>query len=395
MNKLIMIKYGELNTKGDNKKQFINTLYSNILKSIKEYNVTMTKSYARMYIEFDEIYQSDIITKLSNTFGIYSFIICTKINSDKEIIEEYLINLVKNIEFQTFKVISKRANKQYPMDSMAITKYFGGVILKNKKDIKVDVHKPDISINIEIRDDSAYIYTNKDEIKGLGGFPISKQTKGMLMLSGGIDSPVSGFLSMKRGVHIDCVYFESLPHTSIEARNKVISLIKKLNNYQKDINLHIVPFTKIQEKIYTESNQSYLVTLMRRFMYRITEKLAHENECKIIVTGESIGQVASQTLDSMNVINECINMPVIRPVACFDKNEIIEIARKIDTYETSIIPYEDCCTVFKPKNPVINPTLKNALKYESIFNINELIDECIKDIITMKITNEEKNFFDL
>jgi thiamine biosynthesis protein ThiI len=247
-------------------------------------------------------------------------------------------------------------------------------------------------VNIEIRKDYTYIYTNY--YYGLGGYPNNTLGKGMLMLSGGIDSPVAAYLAMKRGVHIEALYFEAIPHTSINARNKVIELCKKLSVYTSSIKLHIVPFTEIQEAIYKTAEQDYVITIMRRMMYRITERMAKRRRCLAIVNGESIGQVASQTLTSMKVINNVTNFPVIRPVACLDKLEIMEIARKIDTYDISILPYEDCCTVFVPKHPVINPKLDLCEEMETRFDYKDLINKALKNIKTITITEKDKNEFD-
>jgi len=226
--------------------------------------------------------------------------------------------------------------------------------------------------------EGTFIYLN--EVKGIGGYPVGVQGKGLLMLSGGIDSPVAGYLSLKRGVDLECLYFESPPHTSVEAKNKVIELARIINEYSGNIKVNVVPFTKLQEAIYKNVPDNYIITIMRRMMYRIAHKLCLKNNLKIIINGESIGQVASQTLSSMIVINNVTNLPVIRPVACMDKLEIIDIAQKINTYETSILPYEDCCTIFLPKHPVINPELDKCLLYETNFDYETLIDECINNI---------------
>ena len=246
-------------------------------------------------------------------------------------------------------------------------------------------------LKIEIRNNGTYIYLN--EYQGLGGYPNGTLGKGMLMLSGGIDSPVAGFLSLKRGIILEAVYFEAIPHTSIEARNKVISLAKKLSKYTNKIKLHVIPFTEIQESIYKNIDSTYCITIMRRMMYRIMEKLVKKTKSQVIVNGESIGQVASQTLTSMQVINNVTNYPVIRPVACLDKLEIIDIAKKIDTYDISILPYEDCCTVFVPKHPVINPNLDLCVEYEKTFDFSIMIDEAIKNRILLDIKEEEENKF--
>ena len=254
----------------------------------------------------------------------------------------------------------------------------------------MDVHNPEYTLKLEIRNDYTYIYTK--EIMGAGGYPNGVAGKGLLMLSGGIDSPVSGYLAMKRGIKLECIYFESPPHTSIQAKNKVKSLVKKLTNYQSEIKLYVVNFTKIQEEIYKNADPEYMITIMRRMMYRISEKIIKRNNLYVLINGESVGQVASQTLTSMNVINNVTNIPVLRPVCCMDKLEIIDIAKKIDTYETSILPYEDCCTIFLPKHPVINPTLDKCLLYETLFDYEELINEAINNIEIIKINNNEDKF---
>ena len=271
---------------------------------------------------------------------------------------------------------------------MEISRILGGVVLKNKENVKVDVHNPNTYINIEIRLNNAYIYF--DRIKGIGGYPVGSLGKGLLMLSGGIDSPVAGYLALKRGVRIEGLYFESPPHTSEAAKNKVIKLAQELSKYSGYVKLHVVNFTEIQETILKNCPHEYLITIMRRMMYRISERIAKNANAKVIVNGESIGQVASQTLTSMSVINETIKMPVIRPVACLDKIEIIEIAKKIGTYETSILPFEDCCTIFVPDHPVINPVASLAQEYESSFDYEELIRKCVKEHEIIKVTNEIK-----
>lgn len=379
MEKLILIKYGELTTKKGNRNQFINRLSENIKVDGK-----IIKKRDRMYIipnNFDET-----INKLKKVFGLQGIVVAYKVNTNNDDIKSGVLEVLKNENFKTFKVETKRANKNFEIKSMDFNNVIGGLVLKNF-DCKVDVHNPDIIVHIEIREDT-YIYTN--EIKGSGGYPVGIQGKGILMLSGGIDSPVAGYLALKRGIDIDCLYFDSPPHTSVEAKNKVIKLANILNEYSGNINLLVVPFTKLQEAIYKNVPSEYNITILRRMMYRIATNI--NKKYKVVVNGESIGQVASQTLTSINVINSVTNFPIIRPVACLDKLEIIEIAKKIGTYETSILPFEDCCTIFVPKHPVINPKLEKCLEYEK-FNYQELIDECINNIEI--ITNFNKDFKDL
>lgn len=392
MDRVILIKYGELTTKKGNRNFFVNLLYKSIQNKLSNYNVSIFKDLSRMYIEFNEKDLDEILKRVNNIFGIHEYLVAYKINTDENEIKEKTLEIVKNESFKTFKVETKRSYKEFPIHSQDFSRMIGGIILKNINDIKVDVHNPDLMVNIEIRKNYTYIYTNY--YYGLGGYPNNTLGKGMLMLSGGIDSPVAAYLAMKRGVHIEALYFEAIPHTSINARNKVIELCKKLSVYTSSIKLHIVPFTEIQEAIYKTAEQDYVITIMRRMMYRITERMAKRRRCLAIVNGESIGQVASQTLTSMKVINNVTNFPVIRPVACLDKLEIMEIARKIDTYDISILPYEDCCTVFVPKHPVINPKLDLCEEMETRFDYRDLINKALKNIKTITITEKDKNEFD-
>ena len=393
MNRVILIKYGELTTKGDNKKMFVNVLHKNIVKKLEGLEVIIYKDLSRMYIEFNEKDLDIILSKINKVFGIYAYTVAYKINSTEEEIAKAILNILPETNFKTFKVETKRSDKSFPITSIDFSKRIGGLILKNKPDIKVDVHNPEVTFNIEIRRAETFIYF-KDYV-GIGGYPNGTQGKGLLMLSGGIDSPVAGYLAMKRGIVIDCVYFEAIPHTSLEARNKVIELSKKLLEYTNSINLYVVPFTEIQEAIYQNVTHDYTITIMRRMMYRIMEKLVKKYHAHVIINGESIGQVASQTLTSMEVINNVTNIPIIRPVACLDKLEIIDISNKIDTYNISILPYEDCCTVFVPRHPVINPTLEKAIEEENKFNYNEMIDKAIDNIIRVPLTKEKDEYSDL
>ena len=377
MEKMILIKYGELTTKKANRNFFIKTLTTNIQNVLKNYDVKIKKDRVRMFIEANDDILLEVENKLKKVFGLHGITICYKVNTNIEEIKNLSLDIINKEAGKTFKVITKRADKNFSIPSMEFNNVIGGHILKNTN-LKVDVHNPDINLYIEIRDNGTYIYTN--EIRGIGGYPVGIQGKGMLMLSGGIDSPVAGYLALKRGVMIEGLYFESPPHTSLEAKNKVIKLANILDEYAGGIKLHVVPFNKLQEEIFKKCPHDYMITIMRRMMYRIAERYAKKRNCKILINGESIGQVASQTLSSMSVINNVVNMPVIRPVACLDKLEIIDIAEKIGTYETSILPFEDCCTVFVPKHPVINPDLNKCIEYESNFDFEPLIKECIDNI---------------
>lgn len=386
MEKVIIIKYGELNTKKDNINYFIKALRNDLSNKIDN---DVEYDHGRMII-FGQT-NDKVKDALNKTFGIHEYEIGYKLETNNiDTISLELVKLVKERDFNTFKVSTKRSDKSYEMNSMEISKHLGGVILRNISGKKVDVSTPELLINVEIRKDSSLIYFDKE--KGLGGYPLGTLGKGMLMLSGGIDSPVAGYLAMKRGVRLECVYFDSPPHTSKEALNKVLTLAEKLSDYSNYIKVHIIHFTDIQEAIYKNCPKEYMITIMRRCMYRIAEMLAHRENCKCIVNGESIGQVASQTLTSMNAINEVVKMPVIRPVCCLDKLEIIDIAKKIGTYETSILPYEDCCTIFVPEHPVINPEKELAREYEEKFDYNTLIKEAIKTKETITLPRKEEEF---
>ena len=389
MDKMILIKYGELTTKKANRNLFISHLYKDIKDKLKDYNINIIKDNSRMYIETNDDIES-ITNILTKVFGIHSIVIAYKVNTNTDIIKEKVLEVVKNINFKTFKVDTKRSYKEFPYTSMEFNNVIGGLILKNIPNISVDVHNPEYTLKLEIRNDYTYIYTK--EIMGAGGYPNGVAGKGLLMLSGGIDSPVSGYLAMKRGIKLECIYFESPPHTSIQAKNKVKSLVKKLTNYQSEIKLYVVNFTKIQEEIYKNADPEYMITIMRRMMYRISEKIMEKNNLLCLINGESVGQVASQTLTSMRVINAVTNKPVIRPVACLDKLEIIDISKKIGTYETSILPYEDCCTIFLPKHPVINPDIDKAVLYEKSFDYESLINAAIENEEVIKISNKKKDF---
>ena len=387
MKKIIFIKYGELTTKKGNRNAFIKKLISNIKKMLNnDYKIKADRS--RLYIETEDI--DYVVDKLKFVFGIHSIVVAYQVDNNIDTIKNTILSLVKKESFKTFKVETKRALKTFEMHSMDLNNIIGSFILKNMN-VKVDVHNPDILIKIEIRSEGTFIYFK--EYEGLGGYPVGIQGTSLLMLSGGIDSPVAGYLALKRGVDIECLYFESPPHTSMQAKQKVIKLASIINKYSLNIKINIVPFTVIQETILKNVKEEYIITIMRRMMYRIALKIANRKNFKVIFNGESIGQVASQTLDSMNVINNVCNIPVIRPLACMDKLEIIDIAKKIGTYDTSILPFEDCCTVFVPKHPVINPKLDKCLLYESKIDYDKLIEDAVNNIEV--ISNFEEDYLDL
>ncbi len=394
MKKKIIIKYGELTTKKENIGLFLKMLKKNISFTLKEEEVEILYDSGRMFLSCEENQFEKVLNKLKTVFGIHEMFIGYEIDSiEMENIKQSIKELIQKKNFHTFKIETKRSNKKYELTSPEINQELGAYVLKNKEDVKVDVHNPDIIIHVEIRLQKSYLYFEKE--KGLGGYPVGTLGKGLLMLSGGIDSPMAGYLTMKRGVKLEAIYFESPPHTSMEAKKKVEELARKLSLYNQEIKLHVVKFTDIQEAIYKNIPHEYLVTIMRRMMYRIAEKISRQENCKIIVNGESIGQVASQTLTSINAINSVVKIPVIRPLACFDKLEIIALAKKVGTYETSILPYEDCCTIFVPLHPVINPDIGKCEEYETLIPYEKLIQESIKNHEIIKITNQEKKFEDI
>lgn len=393
MNRVILIKYGELSTKKGNRNFFIKTLSNTINEKLKNYDVKIIKDRANMTICFNDKDLNDIKNIINKIFGIHTYSVAYVCESDEDSIKNLVLEIAKEKIFKTFKIETKRSDKEFPIHSQDFNRILGGVILKNIDNISVDVHNPDLLLKVEIRENGTYVYY--DVYKGSGGYPVGTQPKGLLMLSGGIDSPVAGYLAMKRGVELDAVYFEAMPHTSLDAREKVISLCRKLSSYTNKINLHIINFTPIQESIYKNVREDYCITIMRRMMYRIMERLCNVYKAYAIINGESIGQVASQTLTSMKVINNVTNLPIIRPVACLDKLEIMDIARKIDTYDISILPFEDCCTVFVPKHPVINPKMDTAIIEENKFDYNSMIEDAINNMNTIVVTEENNNFRDL
>ena len=365
----LLIKYGELTTKKGNRAFFIKTLKNNIVNHLKDLDYEIKSNHSYMTIVTSQ--DTAVIKKLKNIFGIHAIIKVSHSN-DYEACKEAVIKYVQNCAGKTFKVKAKRSDKSFVMTSMETNCDVATAILKNS-DLKVDVHNPDILVQLEIREDGFYSY--EEYVPGLGGYPLGIQGKGVLLLSGGIDSPVAAFLAMKRGIKILPLYFDAPPHTTDMAREKVEQLVEILSAYDPDIKLNIIHFTKIQEAIYKYCRNDYMITIMRRMMFRIAEWFAVRKKAKVLITGESIGQVASQTLDSINVINYVVNIPIIRPLACFDKLEIIALAREIGTYKTSILPYEDCCTVFVPKHPVINPILKICEEEETKYDFASLIKE--------------------
>lgn len=375
-----LIKYAEIGVKGRNRYLFEDALVSQIKYALKrcEGEFQVHKTQGRIYVEaLSEFDFDETVENLKTVFGISG--ICPVVHVEDEGFDKLCEEVIKYMDevypdkHKTFKVCARRARKNYPLDSMCINHEMGAAILDAFPDMRVDVHKPDIELNIEIRE-KIYIYSKI--IPGPGGMPIGTAGKAMLLLSGGIDSPVAGYMIAKRGVKIDAVYFHAPPYTSERAKQKVVDLAKLVSRYSGPICLHVVNFTDIQLYIYEKCPHEELTIIMRRYMMKIAEKIAEENKCIGLITGESIGQVASQTMQSLAATNEVCTMPVYRPLIGFDKQEIVEISEKINTYETSILPYEDCCTIFVAKHPVTKPNLKVIKHHEK--DLEEKIDELVE-----------------
>ncbi len=385
----VLIRYGELSTKGKNRKQFVTKLLNNIKNSMSDLDkLEYRQTYERIYIKLNDTDPKIVSDRLKEVFGISSFSLTQKVKSDIDVIVEasYKASLE---EKGTFKVIARRNDKSFPYISDQINRMVASKILKETEH-KVDVHNPDFKIYIEVFEDGTYITCNK--IEGAHGYPTGINGKSLMLLSGGIDSPVAGYLMMKRGIACEAIHFAAPPYTSNLAREKVLSLASIISKYQGGkMKVHIVNFTSLQKAIYDNCHDAYAITIMRRMMVRIAEIIAKQNNCLAISTGESLGQVASQTLESVQCINEVTNFPIIRPVVTYDKEEIIDLAKKIGTFETSILPYEDCCTIFDPKNPVTKPTIHKAQELECRFDFQSYIQECIDNIETICVNMNEKD----
>lgn len=387
----ILVRFGELTTKGKNRKSFITKLVQNVKAALVGHDtLEYRKTYDRLYIVLNDEDQDTVIEKLSKVFGIYSFSLAIKVPSDLELMKKAAEHIINNRDGHTFKIETKRSDKMFPMQSQDVNRAVAGHVFHHvDKELKVDVHNPEIRVKIEIRSDFTYIMS--DDVLGAGGYPVGVGGKGLVMLSGGIDSPVASYLMLKRGVAIECIHFASPPYTSDRAKEKVLKLVEKLTDYTSSIKVHIVPFTELQLAIYDNCDESYAMTCMRRMMYRVAEGVARKNDCLVLANGESIGQVASQTLESMNVINEVTSMPIIRPVVCMDKLEIISVAKKIDTYDISIEPFEDCCTIFTPKQPATKPRLHRVVGYEQLFDFETLVNDCVENVETIVIKKAKED----
>ncbi|QOR65847.1 tRNA 4-thiouridine(8) synthase ThiI [Cytobacillus suaedae] len=378
----ILIRYGEISTKGRNRKKFIDQLSYNIRLKLADFpKLTIEKTRDRIYIRLNgEENVADITQLLKMVFGIQSFSIAMKIESELSSIKQAALAAVEDVGYRgkTFKVSVKRVFKQFPLDTNELNYAIGSHVLINTEDLKVDVRNPDINIRVEVREEATYI-TCKD-IYGAGGLPVGTSGKAMLMLSGGIDSPVAGYLAMKRGLHIEAVHFFSPPYTNERSKQKVIDLSRKLAQFGGNIRLYIVPFTDIQQTIQGQVPENYTLISTRRMMLKITDEIRKRNNGLAIATGESLGQVASQTLESMFAINQVTSTPIIRPLVSMDKTEIIEISRKINTHDISILPYEDCCTIFTPSAPKTKPKVEKVEHYESFVDFNQLIEKAIESV---------------
>ncbi len=391
----IIVKYGELSLKGKNRHHFVNQLRDTIRRKLKPFEgITVKKAFDRMYIELNGADHEPVVEKLQEIFGIQGLTLAVRTDLDLENIQKTALEALREAgsSVETFKVSTKRNYKQYPHDSQELNHLIGGYVLKHSENITVDVHHPDVEIKVEIKPEATYV--SCIDYPGAGGLPIGSSGKVMLMLSGGIDSPVAGYLTMKRGIRLEMVHFHSPPFTSERARQKVEDLTQVLTKFGGTIKMHAVPFTDIQKAIKKQIPDNYSMTIMRRYMLRITEQLAAQNDALAIATGESLGQVASQTLSSMNTINEVTNLPIIRPLITMDKIEIMEISRKIGTYEISIRPYEDCCTVFLPSAPKTKPRREKANRFEQYMEIDALVEEAVGNTETVYFREDAETRLD-
>ncbi len=387
---LILLRFGELTLKGRNRSRFEDMVISHIRKLTGDYpQIRIVKTYGRVYIQLNGAPYEGVAQQLKKVFGLRSFSPVMRAELDLADIQRTALQVMQNLpgKPKTFKVISRRSYKKFEYTSMELNRHVSGYVLSRTPGLKVDVHEPDVELWVEVRQEGVYVFS--EIVYGLGGFPFGSNGKAMLMLSGGIDSPVAGWLAMKRGLRIEAVHFHSYPYTSERAKQKVIELTRKLSTYAKEIRLHLVPFTEIQVGFKEEAPERLLVTLMRRAMFRITEQLAERNDALAIVTGESLGQVASQTLKSLNTIERAVAIPVLRPLITMDKLDIIRIAEEIDTYKISILPYEDCCTIFQPRSPSTHPNLELVEKIEQGLPwLDERIAEAVERTELMIIGDE-------
>ncbi|MBR4471016.1 MAG: tRNA 4-thiouridine(8) synthase ThiI [Erysipelotrichaceae bacterium] len=386
----IVVRYGELSTKGKNRKEFTRQLTSNIRKRLKDHEkLTYNTLHDGLFIKLNGEDYSLIREELKDIFGYSYFSGAIRVEKDIDKLKEVTLDLASKHEAKTFKIATKRHDKSFPMRSDEINRALAGNILHNTQ-LTVDVHDPDLMIYVSV--DKEFIYVMDEKVRGGGGYPTGINGMAMVMMSGGIDSPVAAYMTMKRGLRIECIHFASQPYTSKQALEKVLTLASKLSVCQEEVNVHIIPFTDLQLAIYKNVDEPYCITIMRRMMYRIADRICKQRKIKVITNGESIGQVASQTPESISVIGKVADTLILRPLCMMDKLEIIDIAKKIDTYETSILPFEDCCTIFDPKNPVTKPKEDKCLYYETLFDFDSLIDECVAkdEIVTVSYRKREK-----
>ncbi len=376
MKNVLLLKFGELFLKGKNRHEFLKLLMKNISKKLSGLKFKLEETQGRLIVsEYEEVKEEEIVDRLQKVFGLIAVMPALEFETSLENIEER-VRVLDLRAYKTFKVESKRADKKFQMQSMELNAHIGGVVLDGCDWLKVDLYNPEVVINIEIRTNGrTYLYNKL--LQCAGGLPLGSAGKGLLLLSGGIDSPVAGYLMSKRGLEFEAVHFHSYPYTSVQAKEKVFDLAREISEYCGKIKLHVISFTEIQEQIHRNCDPEYMITIMRRIMMRIAERLCNANGLGAIITGESLGQVASQTMQSMTVTNAVVSLPVFRPVLAFDKEEIMDVAKRIKTYETSILPYEDCCTVFLPKNPVIRPTIVRAEYNEKFLDIDDLVSQAI------------------
>ena len=392
----IMIRYGELSTKGKNRMRFINKLRNNISDVLSIYpqvKVTADRDRAHAYLNGADY--AAVAESLKQVFGIQNFSPVYKVKKSVEVLKSAVQEIMQDIykEGMTFKISSKRSDHNFELDSRELNQVLGGAVFDAIPNVQAQMKNPDINLQVEIREEAAYL--SYETIRGAGGLPVGTSGKGMLMLSGGIDSPVAGYLALKRGVDIEAVHFASPPYTSPGALKKAQDLTRKLTKFGGNIQFIEVPFTEIQEEIKAKAPEAYLMTLTRRFMMRITDRIREVRNGLVIINGESLGQVASQTLESMQAINAVTNTPIIRPVVTMDKLEIIDIAQEIDTFEISIQPFEDCCTIFAPDRPKTNPKIKNAEQYETRMDVEGLVERAVAGIMITEITPQaEKDAVD-
>ncbi len=388
----IMVRYGELSTKGKNRKSFIMQLAQNVRQALKDFpEIKIHADRDRMHLLLNGADGQLVIPKLAKIFGIQNFSPSIRVEKDVEVLKQAVQDIMKEIYTgkETFKIIAKRSDHQFELTSNELNQTLGNAVFDIFPHIQVQMRQPDIPLRVEIRRDGAYL--SYETIKGAGGLPVGTSGKGMLMLSGGIDSPVAGYFAMKRGVEIEAVHFASPPYTSEQALQKAKDLTAKLAPYVGTIHFIEVPFTKIQEEIKKSVPQGYWMTITRRMMLRLTDEIRRIRHGLVILNGESLGQVASQTLQSMVAINEVTNTPIIRPVATMDKLEIIEVAEQIDTFNLSIQPFEDCCTIFAPPQPKTHPQLEKVHQYEERLAIDEMIQRALAGLKMEEIQAESSN----